>query len=418
MVSKMQYPPFCQFCQYREPDSLGDRQASRSSRYRVSSQTARGRSGADTATQQRLWDIPNEMGHPYTDAFPPSGADGREIVLGELFCGAGGLALGAHNAVSSDYYYTHAWVTDVNPDACKTIKQVVKDRNRIICKDVQDLEIGSLERIDGLVFGFPCNDFSVVGERKGTKGVHGPLYTYGVSVLNKLNPLFFVAENVSGLASTNGSRDFEKILDALKSAGDDGYNVETELYRFEQWGVPQRRHRYIIVGFAKKSNIAFKHPIPDPDRQEMTAETALQGIAAGTPNHAIVSPSADVQARLSYIKPGENAFTARDIPERLRLRMRSGALISQIYRRLKADEPAYTVTASGGGGTHLYHWNEDRALTNRERARLQTFPDDYEFYGRKESVRKQIGMAVPPKGAEVIFKAVGSAVAEYRKSLY
>lgn len=105
---------------------------------------------------------------------------------------------------------------------------------------------------------------------------------------------------------------------------------------------------------------------------------------------------------MSYIKPGENAFTA-DLPERLRLNVK-GAKISQIYKRLDPNKPAYTVTGSGGGGTHIYHYAEPRALTNRERARLQTFPDTYIFEGSKESVRKQIGMAVPSKGAKVILK--------------
>ena len=108
--------------------------------------------------------------------------------------------------------------------------------------------------------------------------------------------------------------------------------------------------------------------------------------------------------RLKYIKPGQNAFTA-DLPEHLQLNVR-GAKISQIYKRLDPDKPAYTVTGSGGGGTHIYHWSENRALTNRERARLQTFPDSYEFIGSKESVRKQIGMAVPCRGAQVIFEAI------------
>jgi len=80
--------------------------------------------------------------------------------------------------------------------------------------------------------------------------------------------------------------------------------------------------------------------------------------------------------------------------------------MSQIYRRLDPTRPAYTITGSGGGGTHGYHWAQDRALTNRERARIQTFDDDHFFCGSKESVRKQIGMAVPPKGAKVIFQAV------------
>lgn len=83
-----------------------------------------------------------------------------------------------------------------------------------------------------------------------------------------------------------------------------------------------------------------------------------------------------------------------------------GAKISQIYKRLDPNRPAYTVTGSGGGGTHMYHYVEPRALTNRERARIQTFPDNYVFKGSKESVRRQIGMAVPAKGAKIIFEAV------------
>jgi len=89
----------------------------------------------------------------------------------------------------------------------------------------------------------------------------------------------------------------------------------------------------------------------------------------------------------------------------LKLNVR-GAQISQIYKRLHPEKPAYTVTGSGGGGTHVYHWHENRALTNRERARLQTFPDEFIFQGGKESVRRQIGMAVPPEGARILFEAI------------
>ena len=121
-------------------------------------------------------------------------------------------------------------------------------------------------------------------------------------------------------------------------------------------------------------------------------------------NNEKTKQSATVVERLKYIKPGQNAFTA-NLPEELQLNVK-GAKISQIYKRLDPEKPAYTVTGSGGGGTHIYHYEEPRALTNRERARLQTFPDDYIFEGSKESVRKQIGMAVPSKGARIIFEAI------------
>ena len=333
--------------------------------------------------------------------------------LGELFCGAGGMALGAKLASTKAWSYSHVWATDISKDACKTIEQVVGPEN-VIPKDVQELDFGSLSPIDGLVFGFPCNDYSAVGERNGTNGKYGQLYLYGVRGLEELSPKFFVAENVSGIANTNSNEDFRKIIDDFEKAGK-GYTVSPHLYKFEEWGVPQKRHRYIIVGFRKDLGITFLHPEPNRNNPQTTAREALEGtpIPDDSPNHEPSMPTKKVQDRLRYIMPGENAFNA-DIPEHLQLK-RSNALISQIYRRLQPDEPAYTVTGSGGGGTYLYHWEENRALSNRERARLQTFPDDHVFFGKKESVRKQIGMAVPPKGVKVVFQEILEHISSQRE---
>jgi DNA (cytosine-5)-methyltransferase 1 len=117
-----------------------------------------------------------------------------------------------------------------------------------------------------------------------------------------------------------------------------------------------------------------------------------------------------VLERLSYIKPGENVWNA-NLPEHLKLKD-TNTKLSQIYKRLDPNKPSYTITGSGGGGTHGYHYKENRALTNRERARIQTFPDDFSFVGSIESVRKQIGMAVPPKLSEVIFKHIVYTLAD------
>ena len=140
------------------------------------------------------------------------------------------------------------------------------------------------------------------------------------------------------------------------------------------------------------------------DKRINSSSEIKRPIKAGTPNNELTKQSSIVVERLKHILPGQNAFTA-NLPEHLRLKVK-GAKISQIYKRLDPTKVAYTVTGSGGGGTHIYHWSENRALTNRERARLQTFPDSYVFYGSKESVRKQIGMAVPCQGAKVIFEAI------------
>lgn len=336
----------------------------------------------------------------------------KTVKLGELFCGAGGMALGASMAGYKGWSFEHAWATDRDADSCRTIQQVVSSRrikkSDIKCLDFkQDME-HKYGQINGLVFGFPCNDFSVVGERRGIGGEYGSLYQFGVKGLEVFNPEFFVAENVSGLSSVNKKGDFDRILEELRKAGS-GYEVFEKFYRFEEYGIPQKRHRYIIVGFRSDTGITFDHPKPTYERK--TARQAISGLPSEAHNNELTVQSPRVVERLQWIKPGENAFTA-NLPPELRLNMRSGATISQIYRRLVADQPSYTVTGSGGGGTHLYHWDEPRALTNRERARLQTFPDKYKFEGGKESVRRQIGMAVPPEGAKIVFQALLTAIVE------
>ena len=328
--------------------------------------------------------------------------------LGELFCGPGGLAWGAMNAKISDpkYRIVHQWANDYDQDTCNSYIYNIcpNEEQSVICGDVRKLDIDALPEIDALAFGFPCNDFSVVGEQKGFDGTFGPLYTYGVQVLRKHKPLWFLAENVGGLKSANEGKAFEKILTDLK---DSGYRIYPHLYKFEEYGVPQARHRVIIIGIREDLPYEFKVPSPELYKDvDNTVRTALEvpPIAEDAFNNELTKQNATVVERLSYIKPGQNAFTA-DLPEHLQLNVK-GAKISQIYKRLDPDKPSYTVTGSGGGGTHIYHYSEPRALTNRERARLQTFPDDYYFQGSKESVRKQIGMAVPCKGAKIIFEAV------------
>ena len=146
--------------------------------------------------------------------------------------------------------------------------------------------------------------------------------------------------------------------------------------------------------------------VPAPNGRLMTCREAIEvpPIPADATNNEFTTQSKQVIERLSYIKPGENVWTAK-LPARLQLNV-TGARLSQIYKRLDPKKPAYTITGSGGGGTHVYHWSEPRALTNRERARLQTFPDNFVFHGSKESVRSQIGMAVPVEGAKVILNAL------------
>lgn len=331
--------------------------------------------------------------------------------LGELFCGPGGMALGAiRSSVKTEngiFKIEHAWANDYDSDTCDTYRKNIcpGEPDTVHCADVKKLDIGKLGKIDAFAFGFPCNDFSIVGESKGFKGKFGPLYTFGVNVLERYSPKFFVAENVGGLVSANEGRAFVRIVNDLALAGD-GYKLTAHLFKFEQYGVPQARHRVIIVGIRRDQNLEFKIPAPLSIGNRLSAREAIENppIATDAFNNELTSQSPKVIERLSYIKPGENIWNAK-MPSRLRLNVKS-ARLSQIYKRLDPNKPSYTITGSGGGGTHGYHWAEPRALTNRERARIQTFPDNYVFMGSKESVRKQIGMAVSPAMSKIIFEAV------------
>lgn len=352
--------------------------------------------------------------------------------MGELFSGPGGMALGARLAAQAldGVSLRHAWANDYDLDTCKTyLKNILVPEydhgaklvesatdlpasgGGVVHQNVHDLDIDTLGEIDGFAFGFPCNDYSLVGEWKGLHGEYGPLYTYGVKVLASKKPKWFVAENVSGLRGANEGRAFKQILEHLQSPANGlRYRLVPHLYSFDEYGVPQRRERIVIVGIREDLDVHFKVPSPDIYADiDVTAKSALTvpPIALNATNHEIARLSAQVVERLSFLRPGEHAFSPRALqamPKRLHINTRT--TISTTYKRLEPDKPSYTVTGGGGGGSYIYHWILNRALTNRERARLQTFPDDFTFEGLRESVRKQIGMAVPVRGATAIFTAL------------
>lgn len=331
--------------------------------------------------------------------------------LAELFSGPGGLALGASRSRSENrdtiYSIEPIWANDYDRDTCKTYSRNIHNGkvDSVVCAPVQDIDFKKVPKFDVLAFGFPCNDFSIVGEQKGFNGKFGPLYSYGVRAIGIHNPKWFIAENVGGLQSANEGKAFKQILNDLENSGK-GYNLFPHLYKFDEYGVPQQRQRIVIIGIRKDLRLTFKIPAPTTKNNPVTARQAIENppIPANAPNNEFTRQSAEVIERLKYIPAGENAWY-HGIPDRLRLKVK-GAKMSQIYKRLDPNKPSYTITGSGGGGTHVYHWTEHRALTNRERARLQSFPDNFIFEGSKESARKQIGMAVPPVGAQAIIEAV------------
>jgi len=343
--------------------------------------------------------------------------------IGELFSGPGGFAEGARKAKT----FQHVWAIDNHKDSCRTFalnhkmevqKEVKKgQKNSVyhmeIKKFVKKENLKNLKKIDGLIFGFPCNDFSLVGEKKEFKGKYGGLYRYACEVLEYFQPRFFVAENVTSIAkAADKLKNFKIIMtDLAKSAKGYGYRVYADNYKFEEYGVPQTRHRVILVGFRNdffhKKKIKYAKLKKNKGHQK-TCEEALSDIPENADNHEKTNHQPHIIRRLKKTAEGRNVWDLDNdkdgLPGTTKARM------SHIYKKLDRKKPSYTVTGSGGGGTHVYHFEEPRALTNRERARLQTFKDSYFFEGSKESVRKQIGMAVPVHAAEKIMKEVGKAL--------
>ena len=236
--------------------------------------------------------------------------------LAELFCGPGGLSYGAMTASVSDekgniYKIRPIWANDIDENTCKTYARNIHGGKleNVICAPVETIDFENVPAFDMLTFGFPCNDFSVVGEQKGFDGKYGPLYTYGVNAINIHNPKIFIAENVSGLQSANAGKAFLKILEDLGNAGK-GYRLTPHLYKFEEYGVPQTRHRIVIVGIRKDLDLEFKVPAPTTAKNYVSAKNAIEKppIPRNAANNEITVQGKIVIERLKHIPPGENAW--------------------------------------------------------------------------------------------------------------
>ncbi len=310
-----------------------------------------------------------------------------------LFSGCGGMDLPFHKAG-----FEVVWAIDSNKYACKTFRKNIADV--IVNDSIENIDIAQVPEAEICIGGFPCQDFSMIWKRPGLEGTRGNLYTYFLDFVNKKKPKAFVAENVKGLLSANNYQAIKQIISDFESIAP-GYLVKPKLYNFADYGVPQFRQRVLLVGIRMDTGFNFVHPQPEyginRKNNYRTAGEALKNVETVIDNnkhHKIHSRTVEI---LNRIKPGGN-FS--DIPKDSPYYVKG--MISHVYRRIHPDKPSSTIIAGGGGGTWGYHYLEPRSLTNRERARLQTFPDDFVFEGSTTEVRRQIGNAVPPEGIAAV----------------
>lgn len=315
-----------------------------------------------------------------------------------IFSGCGGLDYGFHMEG-----YETVWANDFAEWACKSFASNLGDV--IHCEDITKINPycdKDIPDCDIILGGFPCQDFSIIWKQPGLNGTRGGLFRHFAEFVDAKKPKAFVAENVKGLITANGGKAIDVIIKDFENIAP-GYVVKPHLYNFAEYGVPQFRERILFVGVRIDTGFNFIHPKPshgpNSDLPYVTAGEALQGVEIVQTNNEHMNIKEKTRNLLELIPEGGN-FT--DIPKDHPLYVKG--MISHVYRRINRNEPAKTIIAAGGGGTWGYHYPDPRPLTNRERARLQSFPDDFVFEGTVTEVRRQIGNAVPPAGVRALAK--------------
>lgn len=355
--------------------------------------------------------------------------DGKAISI-SLFTGAYGLDLGLEQAG----FHT-VTVVEKDRDAVKTIalnrpflqeSAIPREIQNITSQQLLEeggrvLNLGRAlqpQEVDLVTGGPPCQPFSTAGKRGSVMDPRGSLFMDFIRIVKEVQPRFFLMENVKGLLSASlrhrpinqRGRNYPPLEpdempgSALKVVLSEmqaiGYNVVYNLLEAADYGVPQNRQRVIFIGSRDGENPTFPIPKYCQDRkilpQWRTLKDALINLVDVEPEFMSYSEN-----RLKYLKLLKSGQNWRYLPEELKPEAMGGAYNSGggkvgFYRRLSWDKPSPTITTSPHQkATDMCHPVELRCLTVRESARIQTFPDDWIFYGSVSSKYKQIGNAVP-----------------------
>ncbi len=302
----------------------------------------------------------------------------------ELFAGCGGLALGMENAG-----LRAELLVEWDRDACATLRRNWPGK-RVVEGDVTGVDFSAYRgRVDVVAGGFPCQAFSYAGEGRGFADTRGTMFFQFARCVDEVRPKIALGENVRGLLAHDGGRTLETMLGALRELG---YRPEVRLLRAQFLDVPQKRERVVIV--AVREDLEVEHRFPAESDCIVTLREALAGVPGG-PGQSYSEAKAAVLAK---VPEGGNW---RDLPDELQRSYMKGSYQlgggkTGMARRLAWDEPSLTLTCSPSQmQTERCHPEETRPLTVREYARVQTFPDRWEFAGGLGSRYRQIGNAVP-----------------------
>ncbi|SJM89947.1 Modification methylase Eco47II [Crenothrix polyspora] len=334
----------------------------------------------------------------------------RPFSVVELFAGAGGLALGLEKAG----LHCHT-LNELDHWACETLR-ANRPHWRVIEGDVSHVSFSDHQgKIDVVTGGFPCQAFSYAGKKRGLEDARGTLFYEFARVVKEIQPLICVGENVRGLCT----HDNGKTLAGMKDILDDlGYDViPPQILKAIFYQVPQKRERLLLVGLKKDLGLKFSYP--KPHNEVYSLKHALK---AG-PLYDCDVPLASGQAyplrkqQIMSMVPAGGYW--RDLP----LDVQKEYMLKSFYlgggktgmaRRIHWDEPCLTLTTSPAQKqTERCHPEETRPFTTREYARIQTFPDDWQFKGSMNQIYKQIGNAVPVNLAHAMGKQLIKTLNEY-----
>lgn len=320
----------------------------------------------------------------------------------DLFSGSGGFSLGFDRAG-----FKHLFSVEYDHEICETYRYNFPGHNLIEC-DITQLSDETIQNlvqgktVDVVIGGPPCQGFSMAGNigRKFVDDPRNHLFKEFVRVVKDVRPRCFVMENVARLYTRLNGQTRDEIISCFEALG---YVVEARVICAADYNVPQKRNRVLFIGrFTddKKATISFpkKSKLPAPSIKDAIGKfpPLESGQSSNIPNHEAMVHTPQMLEKMSYVKDGGGRT---DIPEKIR--PTKGDI--RKYIRYDSSKPAICIT---GDMRKVFHYSQNRALTVRELAAIQTYPDDFIFLGNKIKQQQMVGNSVPPILAEAIAKAV------------
>lgn len=322
----------------------------------------------------------------------------------ELFAGAGGLAVGMEKAGLKCVA-----LNEIDKHACETLRKNRPNWN-VLEGDIKNFNFSEYHnKVDVVTGGFPCQAFSYAGKRLGFEDARGTLFYEFARVVKEVNPPICIGENVKGLLSHDNGNTLKGMISILDEIG---YNVvPVEVLKAINYKVPQKRERLILVGIRK--DIDLKYEYPKPYKKIYNLKDALKKGELFNCN-VPKSPGAkypESKKSVLVLVPPKGYW--RDLPIDIQKEFMGASFYlgggkTGMARRIGWDEPCLTLTCSPAQKqTERCHPEETRPFTVREYARIQTFPDEWEFAGPMAQQYKQIGNAVPVNlGREVGYSII------------